>query len=284
MYTLYLDETKIENAFFVVGGLIVEDFASKELKDSLFLIKNSLESKIIPPDIEIKWNYSQTKHSIEKQTKLEYTQEEHTQLKTKIIDTLVHQDNISGIVYIIPANLYENNGWRSYSLAFNIILGKFQAFLAEKNSTGQVLIDELSGITWRNADNQIQNLSRNDIQNQLDLYIVNAYTNGTGRILLDRICGIYPQINSSISIGHQFNDIFLGITNYYIQNFQNDTPLCREMFNNIKDVFWSSFTNSAGQIANLNKGINLYPQSDLAHTSSNLYKLMQKLKEDFNLI
>jgi len=292
-----VDETSSDSRgdFFVFGGITVPDHAVSNLVKAIDDVKKGFKPLRIPREVEIKWNYHKTKNALRKSIKQEITKEQHTELKSKILEEVAKRgkEEVGIFIYLIPYQFFINNGWQSYQMAMNVCFGKFENYLARKNQYGIVLIDELEGVKTKNEQGEIIDLTKRKLRGHILFYVLNLYERGTGKIEIPHIPLILPNVISTLSGLHQMNDLVIGAFQYYLQYVFQDSPEREIAVKTLKSIVRNFHVNfeSPDKIAALNCGLNIYPQKENKAWSKSLKKsfeliptLKEKLKEDFSLI
>ena len=291
-----VDETSSDSRgdFFVFGGITVPDHAVFDLVKAVDDVKKAFRLLSIPREVEIKWNYQTTQQALQKSNKENLTREQHTELKSKILNEVSKRgrDDIGIFLYVIPYKFFVNDGWQSYQMAMNVCFGKFEKYLAKKKQYGIVLIDELEGIKTKNDGGDQINLTKNQLRGHILFYVLNLYEKGTGKTEIPHIPLILPNVISTLSGLHQINDLVIGSFQYYLQYALQDGPERDKAVNVVKSIVRNFHVNfeSPDKVAAINCGLNIFPQNKNESWSAGLKTafdlipaLKQKLSNDFNL-
>jgi len=253
MYVAFLDESGIgskQSNFFMLGALCINDEALKDIGKGVRDIKNSFK---IPPDVEIKWSISQTNELLAKKSLQPITYETHKEIKKQLINLIMQldQDKVFILWAISPLAFYIKFKWRSYDYALNVLLKKLKENLEGYKTTGIVLIDELSGLAV--------GMSAPEIRNLMEDYIHTFQGDEQNSSLTLFV----PSVNSTISYGHQVNDIIIGAISYYLYKIHQPkddvTPDIIDYINQLSKNIPANFR-SDKKNAVYNAGIMLYPK------------------------
>lgn len=266
MYIAFLDESGIgskQSNFFMLGALCIDDEVLKDIGKGVRDIKNKFS---IPPDVEIKWSITQTNEQLAKKGLQPIIYLTHKEIKKQLLNLIMQFDqNKIFILWIIsPLIFYTNQKWRSYDYALNILLKKLKENIDGYKTTGIVLIDELSGLAVGMNATQIRGLMENYIhtfQKDEDNSSLTLFV---------------PNVNSTISYGHQVNDILIGAISYYLYKIHQPkddvTTEIIDYINQLSKNIPANFRNDK-KVAVLNAGIMIYPQKQIRQ---DLKRVMKK--------
>lgn len=263
MQIFFTDESGLtpKSFFFILGAIGIDESILESIEKGLAKIK---QSNKIPPNVEVKWNLNDFNKQMRDNNLPTLDQEAHKKIKSKIVDLIYisKPSNLFVLWYLSPLEFFNEDPWRSYHYAMNVLFRKINQLLEKNRSRGIILLDEITRLKE----------NRTKTRSLIEQFIHTYKEKGKSKY----ISLIISDVNSNICFGHQLNDLLIGLlSNYLIHIHSKTTNPSSDVVKAIRGIssfIPANFRNSK-KVAVYGAGVHIYPKR---YHKAGLKKMVEK--------